>query len=251
MYIVHGKPGIEAKFAIALANAKKVFRGPIRYTLSGEGMKRQCTAWAIDRETGDRLDETVTMDMAKKEGWMSKDGSKWLTIPDLMLKYRSAMWLIRTTCPEVLMGMQATDELHDAAPMIMPAEARINDSRSASDKLADMLEGSVAPEPEPAAVTESEPQHTIDELTPIEEDAGTVESTQQSAEPQEASPHVIGDLEEQPAYVARIKKAIVSTLDKAVLEQIEIGASASESQVEKPHQEAIARALAKRRDQLG
>lgn len=140
MYIVHGKPGIEAKFAIAMANAKRVFRGPIRYVLSGDGMKRQCTAVAIDRETGERLEETVTMEMARREGWLDKDGSKWKSIPDLMLKYRSAMWLIRTTCPEVLMGMQTTDELLDVVPEPIDSEARVVEPRSPSDQLADLLE---------------------------------------------------------------------------------------------------------------
>jgi hypothetical protein len=144
MYIVHGKPGIEAKFAIAMANAKRVFRGPIRFLLSGEGMKRQCTAVAIDRETGERLEETVTMEMARREGWIDKEGSKWKSIPDLMLKYRSAMWLIRTTCPEVLMGMQTTDELVDIAREPIESQARYVDSRSPSDQLADMLESQVA-----------------------------------------------------------------------------------------------------------
>lgn len=113
LYIVHGKPGIEAKLAIALCNSKKVFRGPIRYRLEGEGKARQCTAYATDRETGETLEETVTFEMAEKEGWVSKSGSKWQSLPDLMLKYRSAMWLIRTTCPEVLMGMHSKDELED------------------------------------------------------------------------------------------------------------------------------------------
>jgi len=139
MYIVHGKPGLEAKVAIAMCNSKGVFRGPIRYELSGEGKERKCVAYAFDKETGERCEETVTIEIAEKEGWTTKKGSKWLTIPDLMLKYRSAMWLIRTTCPEVLMGMQSTDELVDIAPVVIEPEA-ITDDRPKSEQLADELE---------------------------------------------------------------------------------------------------------------
>lgn len=117
LYVVHGKPGFEAKFAIALANERQAFRGPIRFEMHGTGKERSCTAWAIDRETGERVEETVSMKIAQAEGWIDKKGSKWLTMPDMMLKYRAAAWLIRTTCPEVLMGMQTTDELHDAEPV--------------------------------------------------------------------------------------------------------------------------------------
>ena len=139
MYIVNGKPGLEAKFAIAMCNVNGAFQGRIKYELSGEGDTRQCMAYAFDKDTGERVDETVTMQIAKKEGWTTKKGSKWLTIPDLMLKYRSAMWLIRTTCPEVLMGMQSTDELHDVAlEVIQPAS--IIDDRPKSEQLADQLE---------------------------------------------------------------------------------------------------------------
>jgi hypothetical protein len=112
-FVVHGKPGMSASLQIALANDRKVFRGPIRYELTGDGMARQCTAYALDRETGARCEQIVTMAMAKAEGWLSKNGSKWLTIPDLMLRYRAAAWLIRTHCPEVVMGMLSHEELED------------------------------------------------------------------------------------------------------------------------------------------
>jgi len=138
MYVVNGRPGLEAKFAIAMCNTKGVFQGRIKFDLSGEGDSRQCMAYAFDQDTGERVEETVTFEIAKKEGWVDKKGSKWKTIPDLMLKYRSAMWLIRTTCPEVLMGMQSTDELNDIAPQVIPP-ATIVDDRPKSELLADQL----------------------------------------------------------------------------------------------------------------
>jgi hypothetical protein len=113
IYEVHNRPGIEAKLAISLANARGVFEGPIEYDLTGKGMARGCVASAVMRRSGKRVEMRVTMEMAKAEGWIDKAGSKWKTIPDLMLQYRSAAWLIRLHAPEVLMGLQTVDELVD------------------------------------------------------------------------------------------------------------------------------------------
>lgn len=112
-YVVHGKPGIESKLAIAMLNRSGLISDRISYELAGEGMQRQCIASATVAGTGQKVTAKVTMKMAKDEGWYDKSGSKWKTLPDLMLQYRSAMFLIRTTFPEVLMGMQTREELAD------------------------------------------------------------------------------------------------------------------------------------------
>jgi hypothetical protein len=51
--------------------------------------------------------------MAQDEGWMSKAGSKWKTMPQLMLQYRAAMFFTRAYCPEALLGMHTREELYD------------------------------------------------------------------------------------------------------------------------------------------
>jgi hypothetical protein len=55
--------------------------------------------------------------MAKAEGWLDKAGSKWKTMPELMLKYRAAAFFGRLYAPEVLMGMQTSEEVIDITPM--------------------------------------------------------------------------------------------------------------------------------------
>ena len=115
-YVVHGRPGIESKLAIALTNKAGVLDGRIMFDLSGDGMSRSCTARARDKATGETIQQTVNMQMAKAEGWIDKNGSKWKTLPDLMLQYRSAMFLIRLHCPEVLMGLTSVEELDDMDP---------------------------------------------------------------------------------------------------------------------------------------
>jgi hypothetical protein len=112
LYIVHGKPAWSSQFLIACVNASGKF-SPIRYAMSGEGETRSCTAWAVD-VTGEKLESpAVTIAMAKAEGWYSKSGSKWQTMPELMLRYRSATLFARLYCPELTMGIQTDDEVVD------------------------------------------------------------------------------------------------------------------------------------------
>jgi hypothetical protein len=121
-YVVHGKPGMEAKLAIALVNSRGPFTGPIQWRFEGEGVKRKCTAYATHRGTRELCEASVTWDMAEKEGWTKKEGSKWLTMPDMMFRYRSATFLSRLYAPECLMGMSMIDELLDIAPTAADAE---------------------------------------------------------------------------------------------------------------------------------
>lgn len=122
MYIIHGKPGIEGKLAIALINQSGKFT-PLQFRLEGEGDARQCTAYATHKETGETLEQTVTWKMVEAEGWnkdkKTKSGgiqkSKWNTLPDLMFQYRSGTFFARVYCPEVLLGMRTKDELDDMA----------------------------------------------------------------------------------------------------------------------------------------
>jgi hypothetical protein len=55
----------------------------------------------------------VTMKMANAEGWVSKTGSKWKTMPELMLRYRASAFFGRLYAPEIMMGMQTAEEIQD------------------------------------------------------------------------------------------------------------------------------------------
>ena len=113
IYIVHGKPAWSATFIIAAINACGKY-SPLRFQMEGEGDKLTCRAWAIEKETGERLEgPPVSIEMAKKEGWATKNGSKWATMPELMLRYRAATVFGRLYAPDILMGMRTSDELYD------------------------------------------------------------------------------------------------------------------------------------------
>jgi hypothetical protein len=74
----------------------------------------ECYAVTTEKATGREIvGPVVSMQMAKEEGWSTKSGSKWKTMPQLMLRYRAAAFLIRTTAPEIGLGLYTTDELQD------------------------------------------------------------------------------------------------------------------------------------------
>jgi hypothetical protein len=115
LYVVHGTPGWSSQFLIATFNSCGRFTA-IRYKFSGEPgqMDYGCYAYTKERESGDLVEGTrITLEMAQKEGWSTKSGSKWRTMPDQMLRYRSAAFLIRSTAPEIGMGLMTMEELHD------------------------------------------------------------------------------------------------------------------------------------------
>lgn len=113
IYIVNGRPGWSASYMIAKANASGVFRGVIRFKHSGSGPTRECVASAILRDSGEVVESKVTMEMAQAEGWTKNP--KYKTMPDQMLIYRAATFLIRTYCPQVLLGFRTVDEVEDIA----------------------------------------------------------------------------------------------------------------------------------------
>lgn len=114
--VIHGRPSFRATFLIACLNQCGRFTR-WRYRISGEGDDRTCIAVANDRETGEEYEgPPVSMAMAKAEGWSTKTGSKWRTMPDLMLRYRAAAFFARTIAPEVAMGLYTAEEIHDMSP---------------------------------------------------------------------------------------------------------------------------------------
>lgn len=115
MYIVHGRPAWSAQFVIACLNQSGRFSS-LRYEWVGTEGKDDwgCRAWAVEKSTGERVvGPLVTIKLAKAEGWAGKSGSKWQTMPQLMLMYRAGAWFGRTYAPELTMGLQTAEEVRD------------------------------------------------------------------------------------------------------------------------------------------
>jgi len=115
--IIHGRPSFRATFLIAMVNASGRFT-PLQFRMSGEGASRSCVAWAKDKETGEIVEGAeISMAMAKAEGWSTKSGSKWVTMPEQMLRYRAAAFFARIYAPDITLGMHTSDEMRDIEPV--------------------------------------------------------------------------------------------------------------------------------------
>ncbi|MFD2207184.1 hypothetical protein [Kiloniella antarctica] len=113
IYFVHGSPGWKTTYLISRANQCGKLAHPIRFETEGEGEAMKVTAIAKlkDEFGGNEIKQTVSFKMAKAEGWTSN--SKYKSLPELMLSYRAATFLIRLNMPEVMFGMHSSDELDD------------------------------------------------------------------------------------------------------------------------------------------
>jgi len=173
MYIVHGNPGIEAKLAIALTNGCGRFE-PLQFKQEnkGKGDSWECVAYAKDLKSGKVLESAaVSIQMAKNEGWYGKKGSKWQTMPELMLEYRSAMFFARVYCPEVLLGLKTREEIYD----IVDLEPGRNGTYGTPEQKAADLTEKIKEKPNYAAKDlkpkdESPPKPTVDPVN--EEEPG-------------------------------------------------------------------------------
>ena len=119
LYVVHGNPSWSSQFLIASFNKCGRFSA-LRYQFVGKEATDDwgCKAWAIEKETGERLEGAlVTIALAKKEGWYGKNGSKWQSMPQQMLMYRAASWFVRAFAPEIAMGLHTAEEVHDTYDM--------------------------------------------------------------------------------------------------------------------------------------
>jgi len=158
LYIVHGNPGWSSKFLIATFNQCGRFSA-MRYEFKRDrqGEAQACRAWAIEKATNERIEGAwVTLEMAKAEGWSSKNGSKWKTMPELMLQYRAAAFLVRTHAPELSMGLQTADEVIDGVIDAPEGSVRtINDMQAAN---VDQVTGEVAAPAQPQQPSEEPTQ---------------------------------------------------------------------------------------------
>ena len=147
LYVVNGNPSWSSKFLIATINMSgkysalryrkrnlgklgKVKYNDLEYKTDASGRNRktivvkeldgtdidniECVAYATELSTGEVLEsDPVTIEMAIKEGWYTKSGSKWVTMPSLMLTYRAAAFWQRMYCPEISMGFLTKEEADD------------------------------------------------------------------------------------------------------------------------------------------
>lgn len=122
LYVVKGKPQWSGQACIAMLRASKEFEH-VKPVMVGERNTDEwgCYFKAIDKSDGEVVTGTlVTIKMAKDEGWYSKPGSKWQTMPEQMLQYRAAAFFARIYMPNALMGYKVEGEFEDIAKAPAP-----------------------------------------------------------------------------------------------------------------------------------
>lgn len=125
--IIKGKPSWSSTFIISAINTCGRFK-PLRFKFEGKDKTSDdygCRATAIDLETGEQLNgPLIDWRMVKAEGWLSKTGSKWKTMPELMFQYRAASFFGRLYAADILKGMKSIEENMDISNINQGLELR-------------------------------------------------------------------------------------------------------------------------------
>lgn len=117
LWVVRGIPSWSGQACMGIIKASGRYKN-VKYNMTGEKGKDSwgCYVSAIEVATGEEIKGAeVNLDMAKKEGWYGKSGSKWQTMPEIMLRYRAATFFARLYCPNELMGFKVEGEVEDIA----------------------------------------------------------------------------------------------------------------------------------------
>lgn len=115
LYVIQGKPSFSGSAIASMLRSYPRIKD-VELTYVGQEGTDSWGAYvtAVNVRTGKTLKGgTVTIGTAKKEGWYQKAGSKWQTMPEIMLAYRAYAWFGRVYCPELMMGMQSVEEVED------------------------------------------------------------------------------------------------------------------------------------------
>ena len=159
LYIIEGRPSWSSQWNISMVNSCGRF-SPLKFKIEDLGQKEvdffeyvynqqtkkreqvakkitirdfSCIAYATEKATGETLESAkVSIEMAVKEGWYTKTGSKWQTMPEVMLRYRSASFFSSIYAPELKMGLMTVEETQDSVPAdlspIYPNAIQVNNT---------------------------------------------------------------------------------------------------------------------------
>lgn len=112
LYVVNGKPAWSSQYIVAMINSSKKYKTELQYEIwMDEDNGMSCYAYAEDHDGRIVKGPMISMKMAEDEGWSTKNGSKWKTMPEVMIRYRAASFFGRLNCPDMIMGIYTADEV--------------------------------------------------------------------------------------------------------------------------------------------
>lgn len=115
LYVVRGKPSWSGQACTSLITGSGKFKN-VKHVYTGEKGTDTwgCYLEAVRIEDNEVVQGAeVTIKMAKDEEWYGKTGSKWKTMPELMLAYRASAFFARVHIPNALMGVAVEGEVED------------------------------------------------------------------------------------------------------------------------------------------
>lgn len=250
LHVIEGRPSWSSQFIIAAINSCGRY-SPLRFDLvKGEEMDAEfttyewenkkkisktskvrivnttCVAWAIELDTKQRLESPmVSLEMAVAEGWYGKNGSKWRTMPEVMLRYRAAAFFGRIYAPELLMGLPTAEESLDVIDVERQqdgtyaadlSKADIKQPQSKSEAKA-KAEAAAAQQTKQAPESTSRPAADAGKVTDVDfkdVDKTTAANAQQtSSEPQQSGPAVPLSEAQHDYLRMKMEQSAVSSTD--------------------------------------
>jgi len=118
--IIHGRPTWSAQFISSQIMGCGRFEN-FDYLVKGEGetLEVQCIAKRIADQKLIK-GTAVSMKMARLEGWTKNP--KYSSMPELMLRNRAATFFGRQYIPDLLLGVQTSEEVVDIQPLDVTPE---------------------------------------------------------------------------------------------------------------------------------
>lgn len=202
LVIVQGRPSWSSAFLISSVNSSGRFE-PMKYRLTNKGKlgkvdyvdyewngkqkaavnktfdgskidNIECVAYTKSKGSDEVLESSpISIEMAIKEGWYTKAGSKWQTMPEQMLRYRAASFWTRAYAPEISMGMHTVEEIQDINTV--DAEFEIIDKKvereiqeKANSEVMEMPAQEDAPEPAAKEPIKATPEQAFEAAENIE-----------------------------------------------------------------------------------
>ena len=111
LYVINGRPSWSSQFIVAMINRSGKYKSELQYEISGSGENIECYAYAYDHDDRKVTGPVISMKMAKAEGWLDRNMSKWKTMPEVMIRYRAASFFGRLNCPDMIMGIYSEEEV--------------------------------------------------------------------------------------------------------------------------------------------
>ena len=201
LYVIHGRPSFSAKYLIARVNNSGILKGRLRFVMEDLGKKTvtgsyvaynkthnysedihdyRCRAIGIDAATDEELvGPWISIEMSVHEQWYLKAGSKWRTLPEVMLQYRAASFWANINAPDATMGMSTAEEVSDISEKDITSQGEtITGASSVQDMINQKKAESVDKEPFGGDAIDVEPEQVA---TPAEiiEAAATEDATEE------------------------------------------------------------------------